>query len=149
MPYFSVLTLSDSCSRGTREDGSGPAIIRLMEEAGYTRVDYRTTEDGVEPVSQFIREMCTTDVDLLLTPGGTGFSPCDFTPEATDQACSRKVPGIPEMLRYRSSKKGEICMAQPGNCRNQGKHPCCKPSRQCESCYRVCRVSSSSASTCS
>jgi len=105
MPYFSVLTVSDSCSRGTREDGSGPTIIRLLEEAGYTRVDYRITEDGVEPVSQFIREMCTADVDLLLTTGGTGFSPRDFTPEATDLVCSRKVPGIPEMLRYRSSKK--------------------------------------------
>ena len=129
MPYFSVLTVSDSCSRGTREDGSGPAITRLMEEAGYTRIDYRITEDGVEPVSQFIREMCTQDVDLLLTTGGTGFSPRDFTPEATDLVCSRKVPGISRDASVPFKQDGEGRVAQPWNCRDQGKHSCCKSSR--------------------
>lgn len=105
MSTFSILTVSDSCKDGTRTDTSGPTIIGIMEEAGYTQVDYRITEDGVEPVSICIEEMCHQGVDLLLTTGGTGFSPRDFTPEATDMVCDRKVPGIPEMLRYRSSEK--------------------------------------------
>lgn len=105
MATFSVLTVSDSCREGTRIDTSGPAISELMAEAGYTMVDSRITEDGVEPVSACIGEMCHRGVDLLLTTGGTGFSPRDFTPEATELICDRKVPGIPEMLRYRSSEK--------------------------------------------
>ncbi|MCK5131913.1 MAG: MogA/MoaB family molybdenum cofactor biosynthesis protein [Candidatus Sabulitectum sp.] len=105
MATFSVLTVSDSCKEGTRTDTSGPAITGIMKDAGYTQVDYRITEDGVEPVSACIEEMCHEDVDLLLTTGGTGFSPRDFTPEATGMVCDRIVPGIPEMLRYRSSEK--------------------------------------------
>lgn len=105
MATFSVLTVSDSCKEGTRTDTSGPAIIRIMEEAGYTRIDYRITEDGVEPVAALVEEMCHPGTDLLITTGGTGFSPRDFTPEATERVCHRKVPGIPEMLRYRSSEK--------------------------------------------
>lgn len=104
MATFSVLTVSDSCKEGTRTDGSGPAIIDLMKAAGYKQIDYRVTEDGIEPVSSCIEDLCTNEVDLLITTGGTGFSPRDFTPEATEIACDRKVPGIPEMLRYQSSK---------------------------------------------
>ena len=102
---FSVLTVSDSCKEGTRIDKSGPAISEMMDEAGYTKIESRITEDGVKPVSQSIQDMSRSEVDLLLTTGGTGFSPRDFTPEATELICDRKVPGIPEMLRYRSSEK--------------------------------------------
>lgn len=105
MATFSVLTVSDSCKGGTRTDTSGPAIIGIMKDAGYIQADYRITEDGIDPVSGCITEMCHHGVDLLLTTGGTGFSPRDFTPEATEMVCDRKVPGIPEMLRYRSSEK--------------------------------------------
>ena len=105
MATFSVLTVSDSCSEGTRIDKSGPAIAEIMAVAGYTKIESRITADGVEPVSLSIREMSRSGVDLLLTTGGTGFSPRDFTPEATELVCDRKVPGIPEMLRYRSSEK--------------------------------------------
>ncbi len=104
MATFSVLTVSDSCKKGTRTDTSGPAIIEKMKNSGYTCVDYRITEDGVTPVSSSIEEMCYQGVNLLITTGGTGFSPRDFTPEATELVCDRKVPGIPEMLRYRSSE---------------------------------------------
>jgi len=75
-----------------------------MKSNGYTQIDYRITQDGITPVAASISEMCGEGIDLLLTTGGTGFSPRDFTPEATEAVCSRKVPGIPEMLRYRSSE---------------------------------------------
>lgn len=105
MATFSILTVSDSCKAGTRTDTSGPAITELMQQAGYEQIDCRITEDGAGPVSACIEDMCHEGVDLLLTTGGTGFSPRDFTPEATEMVCDRKVPGIPEMLRYRSSEK--------------------------------------------
>lgn len=102
---YSVLTLSDSCSRGEREDRSGPAVIKLMDEAGYSLVDYRISPDGYEPVTEALLEICKPSTDLVITTGGTGFSPRDFTPEATSGVCQRIVPGIPEMLRYMSSEK--------------------------------------------
>ncbi len=111
---FSVLTVSDSCSRGEREDGSGPVIVRLLEEAGYSLVEHRLTEDGIEPVSSALTDLCKPGTDLLLTTGGTGFSPRDFTPEATCRVSERNVPGIPEMLRYRSSEKVETAWLSRG-----------------------------------
>ena len=105
MATFSVLTVSDSCSRGEREDGSGPAIVQALENAGHTLVKYSITEDGEESVARALTELSTPVTDLLLTTGGTGFSPRDLTPEATEKVCHRKVPGIPEMLRYMSSEK--------------------------------------------
>lgn len=102
---FSVLTVSDSCRSGERKDESGPTAIELMKNAGYTLIDYMVTEDGIEPVSSALAELCKPGTDLLLTTGGTGFSPRDFTPEATNRVCERNVPGIPEMLRYKSSLK--------------------------------------------
>ncbi len=105
MYFFSVLTVSDSCFAGNREDLSGPTIISLMEKAGYELSEYLVSEDGIEPVAQSITKLCTLKTNLLITTGGTGFSPRDFTPEATDQVCTRFVPGIPEMLRLKSSEK--------------------------------------------
>ena len=105
MSLFSVLTVSDSCSVGAREDLSGPKIISLMKDAGYELIDYLVTADGIEPVAQSIKKLCSSKTNLLITTGGTGFSPRDFTPEATKNVCTREVPGIPEMLRIKSSVK--------------------------------------------
>ncbi len=99
---FSVVTVSDSCDAGKREDGSGPEIVRLMSAAGYRLVELMVVPDGVEPVSNALLRLCPAAM-LVLTTGGTGFSPRDFTPEATLSVCDRLVPGIPEMLRSRSA----------------------------------------------
>ena len=103
---YGVLTISDSCSDGSRNDLSGPTIIKTMDAAGYRLVTYRVVPDGLESVSEAIRETCSSGVaNLLLTTGGTGLSPRDWTPEATESVCSRMVPGIPEMIRLLSSEK--------------------------------------------
>ncbi len=114
MATFSVLTVSDSCKEGNRTDISGPVMIGIMKTAGYEHIDYRITEDGIQPVSACIENMCCENVELLLTTGGTGFSPRDFTPEATEIVCDRKVPGIPEMLRYQSSSKVQAAWLSRG-----------------------------------
>lgn len=100
---FSVLTVSDSCSSGARTDGSGPEIVRIMSEAGYSFIELLVVPDGIEPVTAALRKLCGS-ASLILTTGGTGLSPRDFTPEATLLICDRIVPGISEMLRARSAE---------------------------------------------
>lgn len=98
-----VITLSDSGYAGQREDKSGPAVRALLEEAGYQVVHTALLPDGVEPLAGELCRLCDEDLaDLILTTGGTGFSPSDLTPEATARAVERPVPGIAEAMRYAS-----------------------------------------------
>lgn len=103
-PRVAVLTLSDSCSRGEREDGSGRALVLMLSEAGLQVVRYAVMPDGRRPVSLRLASWCDDgSCDLVLTTGGTGFSPTDETPEATSDILERPAPGLAEMIRFRSS----------------------------------------------
>ena len=96
-------TLSDSGYAGRREDKSGPVIRALAEAAGYEIVHTALLPDGVEPLAAELRRLCDGELaDLILTTGGTGFSPTDHTPEATLSVVERTAPGIAEAMRYHS-----------------------------------------------
>lgn len=98
-----IITLSDSGYAGQREDKSGPAIRELTEAAGYEIVHTVLLPDGIEPLASELRRLCDEDMaDLVLTTGGTGFSPTDLTPEATLSVVERPAPGIAEAMRYNS-----------------------------------------------
>lgn len=98
-----IITLSDAGYAGRREDKSGPVIRALLEEAGYTVVHTALLPDGVEPLAGELKRLCDGDIaDLVLTTGGTGFSPRDLTPEATRAATERPAPGIAEAMRWNS-----------------------------------------------
>ena len=98
-----IITLSDAGHAGQREDKSGPAIRELVEAAGYEVVHTALLPDGIEPLASELRRLCDNDLaDLVLTTGGTGFSPRDLTPEATLSVTERPAPGIAEAMRYRS-----------------------------------------------
>ena len=98
-----IITLSDSGYAGQREDKSGPVIRELAEAAGYEIVHTALLPDGIEPLASELKRLCDEDIaDLVLTTGGTGFSPRDVTPEATIAVCQRMVPGIPEAMRQAS-----------------------------------------------
>ncbi|MBM6722436.1 MogA/MoaB family molybdenum cofactor biosynthesis protein [Pseudoflavonifractor phocaeensis] len=98
-----IITLSDSGYAGHREDKSGPVIRELAEAAGYEIVHTALLPDGVEPLSSELKRLCDEDLaDLVLTTGGTGFSPTDLTPEATLAVTERPAPGIAEAMRYNS-----------------------------------------------
>ena len=85
-----ILTLSDSGYAGTREDLSGPLIARMVEQAGHQVVYTKLLPDGLEPLYTTLCQLCDENrADLILTTGGTGFSPRDLTPEATAQAIQR------------------------------------------------------------
>ena len=98
-----IITLSDAGYAGRREDKSGPVIRALLEEAGYTVVHTALLPDGVEPLAGELKRLCDGDIaDLVLTTGGTGFSPRDLTPEATRAVTERPAPGIAEAMRWHS-----------------------------------------------
>ena len=94
-----VLTVSDSVSRGTREDASGEALDALLSRSGFQVVERRTVPDGVAPVSAALTELATSFTGLVVTTGGTGFAPTDLTPEATRAVMEREAPGLAEAMR--------------------------------------------------
>ena len=98
-----VLTASDAGSRGEREDRSGPAIEELITAAGYEVAGRALLPEDRAQLAEKMPQVCDEDLaDLLLTTGGTGFSPRDCMPEATADVTERLVPGIPEAMRYYS-----------------------------------------------
>lgn len=103
-PYqAAVITLSDKGSRGERIDESGPMIAQTLQERGYDVVETLLLPDGEEELKrQLMRLTDQRQVDLILTTGGTGFSPRDVTPEATLAVATRLVPGIAEAMRSAS-----------------------------------------------
>lgn len=95
-----VLTSSDSGYAGEREDISGPAIQAMLEKNGYEVVHTILLPDDREMLSKEMARIADEYVaELLLTTGGTGFSPRDCMPEATMDIAERMVPGIPEAMR--------------------------------------------------
>lgn len=97
-----VLTVSESVHAGTREDRSGDALCARLASRGFDVVERRTVPDGVEPVASALAEMADGFAGLLVTTGGTGFSPRDLTPEATRAVIDREAPGLAEAARSAS-----------------------------------------------
>lgn len=101
---FSVITVSDRCSRGECEDKSGVLLCDILKEHGKL-VRYETVPDEKDIISSLLTEICNkTDTDVIFTTGGTGFAPRDITPEATKAVIEKEVPGISEAIRYESLK---------------------------------------------
>ena len=98
-----VVTVSDGVAAGEREDESGRLLVELLEAEHYA-VEHRVVPDERPQIAAAIRELSRT-ARLILTTGGTGLSPRDFTPEATDSVIDRPVPGIAEALRADAVKK--------------------------------------------
>jgi molybdopterin adenylyltransferase len=92
-----VVTVSDGVAAGEREDKSGTLLVELLEAEKY-EVEHRVVPDERPRIAAALREL-SQSVRLVLTTGGTGVSPRDFTPEATESVLDRMVPGIAEALR--------------------------------------------------
>ena len=98
-----VITLSDKGSRGEREDKSGPLIVEMLTATGYKVEEaLLLPDDAAQLKTQLLRLADARQVNLILTTGGTGFSPRDITPEATLSVADRNAPGIAEAMRYHS-----------------------------------------------
>src|SRR6185369_14564479 len=112
-----VITASDACARGEREDKSGESLIELLTVIGARIVAKEILSDDLEPLSDKLREYADRpDVNLIITTGGTGFGPRDNTPEATQRIIEREAPGIAEAIRAESLKATPMAMISRGVC---------------------------------
>lgn len=94
-----VLTVSDGVVHGTREDTGGAGLVALLGESGWSVVDHRVVADGADPVAAALVEMSDGFAGLIVTTGGTGFTPRDLTPEGTRAVIEREAPGLAEAMR--------------------------------------------------
>jgi len=98
-----VITVSDSASRGEREDRSGPALVAELEKLGARIAASEIISDDREQICSKLRQYSDRDdINLILTTGGTGFAPRDNTPEATRDVIEKEAPGLAELMRLKS-----------------------------------------------
>ncbi len=98
-----VITVSDKGARGERRDTSGPALCAMLEAENWQVIHTAIVPDDAEKIAaQLIHCADELGVALVLTTGGTGFSPRDVTPEATRTVIEREAPGIAEAMRAAS-----------------------------------------------
>ena len=112
-----VITASDACSRGEREDKSGELLVELLTGIGARIVAQEILADDLEPLAGKLREYAErADVNLVVTTGGTGFGPRDNTPEATRRVIEREAPGLAEAMRMQTLKNTPMAMISRGVC---------------------------------
>ena len=110
-----VITVSDACSRGERQDDSGAALVELLRASGAEVIETRILSDDLWPLVQTLEEIARrSDINLILTTGGTGLGPRDNTPEATLEVVEREAPGIAEAIRAESLKVTPMAMISRG-----------------------------------
>ena len=139
MMRVAILTVSDKASRGEREDASGPADSRSAGVAGLevTVVDYRIVADDEQVIAEALFHLSErSDVDLILTTGGTGLAPRDVTPQATLGAIEYEVPGIAEAMRAASLKVTPAGMLSRARGRRAARHADRQPAGQSEGSAR-------------
>lgn len=98
-----VVTVSDRASAGVYEDETGPAVAAFLAGHGYEVAGTLVVPDDRPRIEAALKGAAEKDAALVLTCGGTGFSPRDVTPEATEAVCERRVPGLPEAMRAASA----------------------------------------------
>lgn len=102
---FGILTVSDRSTRGERMDVTGPRLVETVEDEGWQVVKRGLLPDDFIPIRDKLVAWADSDeVDVILTTGGTGFSPRDITPEATLSVIERGAPGLAEAMRAASLK---------------------------------------------
>lgn len=100
-----VITISDKGYCGERVDTSGPNLVEILKDKGFDVTYTQIIPDDREMIkSELIKCADEMHIALVLTTGGTGFSPRDITPEATMEVVERPTPGIPEAMRAESMR---------------------------------------------
>lgn len=112
-----VITVSDASSRGERKDESGEILVQLLKDLGAEIVAKRILSDDPDPLADALKEFSDwRNVNLIVTTGGTGFSPRDNTPEATLAVIEREAPGLAEAMRMETLKNTPMAMISRGVC---------------------------------
>ena len=110
-----VLTVSDSCARGERNDLSGPAVVQALQEHHFSVIETRVVADDHAAIQKAIVELARK-ARLVVTTGGTGIAARDVTPEATRHICGRMLDGISERMRREGEKKTPFAVLSRGVC---------------------------------
>jgi molybdopterin adenylyltransferase len=105
-PRVAVVTVSDSVSRGQRQDRSGPELAERCRALGWQVVSSEVLSDDRVALEKRLAALADSDsIDLVLTTGGTGVGPRDTTPEATAAVCEKLLPGLGELMRAKGREK--------------------------------------------
>jgi len=114
-----VITVSDSATRGEREDISGPAVAETLRKAGFEVVGRETVPDEVVSIKKVLIDACAM-APLVVTTGGTGLAARDVTPEATRAVCERLAEGVAEHMRSEGMKRTPFAALSRGVCGIRG-----------------------------
>ena len=115
MIRVAILTVSDSCSQGKREDVSGQTIKDMLAEDKFEICEKKVVADDRESIAGELK--CFSDkagINVVFTTGGTGLGPRDVTPEATASVCERIIPGLGEVMRTEGLKKTKNAVLSRG-----------------------------------
>jgi molybdopterin adenylyltransferase len=115
-----VITISDSCASGQRLDRSGPAVVELLKQHGFSILATVMIPDDPPAIGKTILTL-SSETRLVVTTGGTGISPRDHTPEATRAVCDRLLEGVAERMRSEGMKKTPFAALSRGVCGVRGK----------------------------
>lgn len=117
-----VLTISDSAARGEREDLSGPAVVAELQTINVEIIATEIVADERAQIAERLRfHADQSHADLIVTTGGTGFSPRDITPEATREVIEREAPGLAELMRAESLKITPLAALSRAVCGTRGR----------------------------
>src|ERR1700688_1582005 len=114
------LTVSNSCSRGDRDDLSGPAVAKFLQRLHFSVTVREVVPDDSIPIQNLLIRLAR-EVRLVVTTGGTGFAARDVTREATIAVCDRLLQGVAERMRSEGSKKTPYAALSRGVCGVRGK----------------------------
>jgi len=115
-----VVTVSDSCARGEREDLSGPAVAKALQKHQFEIVAREVIPDEALQIQNLLIRLAR-EVRLIVTTGGTGIAPRDVTPEATEAICERLLDGVAERMRSEGAKKTPFAALSRGVCGIRGR----------------------------
>lgn len=109
-----IITVSDSCFRGEREDKSGSYLKEKVRERGWKVVAYKVVPDEKNDIVKTLTDFCEKNMDVIFTTGGTGLGKRDITPEVTEEIVEKKIPGISEIMRVETFKKSKYSVLSRG-----------------------------------
>ncbi len=120
-PYSAaVITVSDSCAKGEREDLSGSQVGRALAAAGFNVSEHKIVSDELHEIRNALMEYLSRGVRLIVTTGGTGIAARDVTPEATIEVCEKLLPGIAEVMRLEGRAQTPLAVLSRGVCGTRG-----------------------------
>ncbi|MCS7180211.1 MAG: molybdopterin-binding protein [bacterium] len=117
--FTGILTISDGCFEGKREDKSGEYLKEICKKYGWEVLIYDIVPDEKEVIKSKLREFSEI-CDLILTTGGTGITKRDISPEATKEIIEKEIPGVSEILRIKTYEKSKYSIISRGICGIKG-----------------------------